>query len=823
MTGGPYHLLLISALSISGYLLTYFLVKMGILTKLLHRQIWNSILMLSFFISGILGILLVIQLNYQLEWPFMKPLMVWHVDAGIVLCLVATFHFLWHSSYYGKMILKKSISGNNHRIEEDLSSGPVDWPILTFLTGFFATVVQVLIIRELTTVFQGNELMMGWTLGIWMLLTGAGTWIGGRSVHRGHIRQKIVPLVILLSYLPLLMVIGLDSGKNLLFPAGELVNPVWFIVITICILAPLCVLTGYAYALLIMRSGSGDKSFIRVYALESIGSVAGGIIVSFILIRWISVLQSLLLASLVIHLTIVRIHRTTPVLLSSLVILIMFLLFLIFPADLKIKSFLFPNQNLVVSKETAFGNISVCENSGEYTFFENGSHLFTTGDAVINEEYIHYAMLQHPHPQDILLISGGVAGMTEEILKYPTVRRVSLVELNPDILRISEPFRPLPADSRLVVFKGDGRRFIQRTTDFYDVAVIAVPDPSSLQINRYFTTEFFSLLKKKLTGNGIILFGLSPSGNYLSPEKTTIEAVLYQTLKAYFRNIVIIPGEKDYFVASDGPLSEEVGKLSAEKKIPATYVNPEYLDNSVLAERSRAIMEKIKPGYPLNTDQRPLPVFYHSLQFISIYFQRNYLFISILLILLLLPLFLLNPVSGSMYVTGLSASSAEILLIFWFQTFFGNVYSAVGFIFAIFMGGLALGSLAGNRLKTTVKYHTAGQLLFALFMLLLPLLWKSGTGNLSEPGAWLVFVPVLLIPALLAGFQYVTSTLRYHSDRKYAASSIYAADLWGSALGVILITFILVPVFGIPVSCLILAALNGLSAALLFVQKKNNG
>jgi spermidine synthase len=819
MTGGPYHLLLLSALSVCGYLLTYFLVKAGILSKLLHRQIWNSILLVSFFIAGILGILLVIQLNYKLEWPLMKPLMVWHVDAGILLCLVATFHFLWHSSYYGKMFRKKTIHDNNTKSEEELTSHPAGLPVLTILTGFFATVVQVLMIRELTTVFQGNELMMGWTLGIWMLLTGAGTWIG-RSVQPGNARQKMFNLIILLTWLPLFMVIGLDTGKNFLFPAGEMVNPAWFILITVCILAPLCILTGYAYALLILQSGSGEKSFIQVYTLESIGSVFGGFIVSFLLIRWISILQSLLLISLVIHLTIVLIRRTAPVLISSLIILILFLLVLIIPADLKIKSFLFPYQNLVVSKETAFGNISVCENSGEYTFYENGSHLFTTGDAVVNEEYIHYALLQHPHPQDILLISGGVAGMTEEILKYPTVRKVSLVELNPDILRISEHFKPLPADPRLFVYEGDGRRFIERTANFFDVAVIAVPDPSSLQINRYFTTEFFSLLKKKLTRNGIILFGLSPSGNYLSPEKTIIESVLYHTMKAHFENIVIIPGEKDYFIASDGPLSVEAGRLAAEKKIPATFVNPEYLDNTVMTERSLAIREKIEPVNPVNTDQRPIPVFYHSFQYISKYFGRNYLIMVIPVILLLLPLFLMNPVSGSMYVTGLSASSAEILLIFWFQTFFGNVYSAIGLIFAIFMGGLALGSYVGNRLKTQVKYHTTGQLLIALFMLLLPLLWKTGSGNLSDTCAWLVFIPVLLIPALLAGFQYVTSTLRFHNDRKYAASSIYAADLWGSALGVILITFILVPVFGIQRSCLILAGVNGLSVALLFLHKK---
>jgi len=193
---------------------------------------------------------------------------------------------------------------------------------------------------------------------------------------------------------------------------------------------------------------------------------------------------------------------------------------------------------------------------------------------------------------------------------------------------------------------------------------------------------------------------------------------------------------------------------------------------------------------------------------------------AIPVILLLLPLLLMNPVSTGMYVTGFTASSSEILLIFWFQTVFGNVYSAIGLIFAIFMGGLAMGSLAGNRIKTSGKHHFAGQIFLAVYMLLLPLLWKSGTGQLSDFSAWLLFIPVLLAPSLLTGFLYVTSTLQYPSDRLNAASSIYAADLWGSALGVILITFILAPVFGVQMSCLLLAGLNGLSALFLLFSKK---
>jgi len=358
------------------------------------------------------------------------------------------------------------------------------------------------------------------------------------------------------------------------------------------------------------------------------------------------------------------------------------------------------------------------------------------------------------------------------------------------------------------------------TKNRYDVIIVAVPEPSSLQMNRYYSSEFLEVLKNKMNPEGIVLFGLSPSGNYLSPAKISIESMLYATLKSHFRNIAIIPGEREFFLASDQPLSEDPSLFLKAGTIPTSYVNPGYLDPVSMVERSRMIKERLDPEAPGNSDRHPLPVFYHSLQFLSLFFGGNYLLMTLPLLLLLLPLFLLRPVSGSMYITGLTASSAEIVLIFWFQTFFGNVYSAIGVIFALFMAGLSAGSWIGNYLKTGKRQHLLAQALLAVYLTLLPLLWISGMGNLSSSTAWLIFIPVLLIPALLTGYLYVSASLLYSPGKGHGAAAIYAADLWGSALGVILITFILVPVFGIQKSCLILAGLNVLSIMIVGLAKK---
>lgn len=82
------------------YLFTYILVKENIITLLTHRRIWNVLLLVSFLILGILGLLLVVRVNYG--WSLALPfnILYWHVEAGIVMVVITMFHIAWHWRYY---------------------------------------------------------------------------------------------------------------------------------------------------------------------------------------------------------------------------------------------------------------------------------------------------------------------------------------------------------------------------------------------------------------------------------------------------------------------------------------------------------------------------------------------------------------------------------------------------------------------------------------------------------------------------------------------------------------------------------------------------
>ena len=802
----PYLLFPIAILSVLLYFLSLILVKFGIIYQSLHRKIWNTVLLSVFLSTVILGLLLAIQVNYKFEWTFVKTALVWHVNFGIGLSIVAIFHLTWHLNYYLKIFKPNDVTELEQKSSLHLSNQKLK-PLI-FLSGFIAMVVQVLMFRELTTVFEGNELMMSWMLGVWMLLTGLGALLGRQKRILQNAEKLLSSTLFSLSVVPLVIVVLINLLKNEIFPIGVLVSPANFLIILFVVLSPICLIIGIIYSLLIDQFRSNHRDFIKVYAFESVGSLVGGLVVSFLFIQWLSIIQSLLVLSIVASIFLFFIFKRMTHLLLLILMLMLLTLFLIFPLDNWIKSYLFVNQKVIESRETYYGNLTITESANQYNFFSNGSLLFTTDNTIVNEETVHYAMLQSHKPEKILLVSGGISGMVDEILKYSSVNCIDYVELNPRVVSIGEKYKPLSADSRVHFYAIDGRRYIQHVNKKYDVAIFAIPDPSSLQINRLYTDEFIKILKDKLSLGAVAIFGLVPAGNYISPIKASIESSVYQTLKNSFKHVEVIPGEKDYLLASDSSINLKISEISAVCGVENKFVNPYYIDDFSIQQRGASIKKSIERINLINTDTKPIPVFYETMQFVSLYESSSWLVIAIPIVLLLIPLFFLGPIPKGMYIAGFSAASIEIMLIFSFQVIFGYVYSAIGLIIAVFMGGLAFGSLLGYRFKITQKHYLLSQSALGIYVLIFPFIWYLQSKIAYSIPNLIIFFALTFIPSTLVGFQYVTGILIMTKDVTKAATSLYSADLIGSALGVVVTTILLLPLVGLTWCCFVIAGFN---------------
>lgn len=101
-----YPLIEIGATTMLLYFFTWLLTKFKVLKISVHRKIWNVILLLSFMVSGLLGLMLVIQINYNVLADWYSTFMWLHVDFGIVMALISVFHILWHTKYFGLLFRK---------------------------------------------------------------------------------------------------------------------------------------------------------------------------------------------------------------------------------------------------------------------------------------------------------------------------------------------------------------------------------------------------------------------------------------------------------------------------------------------------------------------------------------------------------------------------------------------------------------------------------------------------------------------------------------------------------------------------------------------
>jgi spermidine synthase len=101
-----YHFIPILSTVIISYILTIFMVKIKKITILQHRQFWNLVLLITFLVSGLLGLILAFSIDQKLSLGWYLPLLWYHVEFGIVMSLISFFHLFWHLPYFTSIFNK---------------------------------------------------------------------------------------------------------------------------------------------------------------------------------------------------------------------------------------------------------------------------------------------------------------------------------------------------------------------------------------------------------------------------------------------------------------------------------------------------------------------------------------------------------------------------------------------------------------------------------------------------------------------------------------------------------------------------------------------
>ena len=171
-------------------------------------------------------------------------------------------------------------------------------------------------------------------------------------------------------------------------------------------------------------------------------------------------------------------------------------------------------DKVIYSKQTAFQKIVLTRWKKYYWLYINGQEQFSTYDEEkYHEPLVHPAMQISHNAENILIMGGGDGLALREVLKYKKVKSVTLVDIDPDMTDFAKTHPVLIdindgsfSDIRVKIENLDASRFLRdNKASLYDVIIIDLPDPDSVDLMHLYSRSFYKILKKHLTKGGVLV------------------------------------------------------------------------------------------------------------------------------------------------------------------------------------------------------------------------------------------------------------------------------------------------------------------------------
>ncbi|MFZ5450033.1 MAG: fused MFS/spermidine synthase [Thermodesulfobacteriota bacterium] len=799
---------------------------------------------------------------------------------------------------------------------------------LILLYGAGTMVAQVLILRELLVLAQGQELKLALGLWCWLLWVGLGSLAGGRFTPAGAGPGRLGGLLALLGLLlPATILTGRALPTLARLPLGQSLPLSTTFGLFFVLLAPFGLVSGYFFPSAVqvladtfahlnggtgvppvprrlnllepqgfhpqgmenpprppsfkegrLKSPFGKGGFRRiwfftikpastkngsltenrydsnknpqgntgrVYYLETLGAALGVALLQLIFIGRFANLSLGLAVGFLLALAPWLLAQPKSLAARAVIALNLLVLTAALASAPRLevlsRAWQWPGRQVIATIDSPYALLSANREAEQISFFANNLWQFTYPDPLTAEHQVQLGLLEHPHPRRVLLLGGGVAGLGAEILKTPSITHLDYVELDPFLVNLAQDIIPGVVnpnlDPRVHLIYQDARRFLAITKNRYDVILMALPEPKSAQLNRFYTREFFRTVSQKLAPGGVFSFALPGTETSLHPLRAAYLAMAYKTLGQVFPDVVAFPGGQTRFFASPSPNSLATDPQVLVQRLQDRHLNLQYVREYYLLQDlspwRRQYLNQILRQQPveINTDLTPRCYFYDLvLSTVQEDLGVKEVFLALQKLPALVPwtaLVLATMLAGigvrrrpgvhvlyQVVVMGLGTMALEILVLILYQIRLGSLYQELGVLVAAFMAGMAAGSALGSR--WSARYEPGPRLLAGLQGGLAVLaaglaLWLQWGGSpvASTWGFWTQsgYGLILFAAGLGGGGVFAVSATLWAAiapDVCGQGGKLYAADLLGATLGTLGVSLLVLPVWGIvPTLCLV--------------------
>jgi spermidine synthase len=414
--------------------------------------------------------------------------------------------------------------------------------LMVFISGGVLLALEIVASRVLAPTFGNSIYVWGSLIGVFLTALSVGYWLGGRVADRYPTHGVFCGLVFLAGLLTV-PIPAVAPGLLSALAAADLDSRVGPLVAAFALFFPASVVMGtispYAVRLAARSVATVGGTAGRLYALSTLGSIAGCFAAAFWLISVLGVRDILLTLGVVeMALAVVGLVGWRRAGGAALAVLA-----LVAAGVGAARAVPDESPEVVYARDTVYHRITVSdEGRVRYlkldNYWQSALDLEQPHRTVFRyADYMHLGMVFQPQPRRVLVIGMGGGTIPKRYLEdYPDVR-VDVVDIDPAVVEVAYRFFQVPQNRRLQAFAQDGRQFVRRTGARYDHVLMDAYLRDTLPFHLA-TREFFQEVRSRLQPGGA--FVVNVIGALDGPHSRLFRAV-YRTLAEVYPGVYVFP------------------------------------------------------------------------------------------------------------------------------------------------------------------------------------------------------------------------------------------------------------------------------------------
>jgi len=438
-----------------------------------------------------------------------------------------------------------------------------------FIAGLCSIIYELLIATTVSYFLGDSVTYFSLTIGLYMAAMGVGSFV-----------SKYMQEALLKKFVIVELLLGLVGGVSIpllyfAYSMNELFIPV-YVLLTLLIGG----LIGLEIPLLtrLMESYKPLQwNIAHILSVDYLGALIATVSFPFILLPFFGVYQSSLMFGLVnmsIGFVVLWVfgrahigHAVSALKNATLVLTLMIIAMIIF-ANITLRYWdnSLYDDRIVYSEQTRYQHIVLTRHREDLRLFLNGNLQFSSIDEYrYHESLIHVPLsLQRTPVQRVLLLGAGDGLAVRELLKYPSIQEITLVDLDQRMIRLAKENRYIAKlnqhslDSpQVTIVYSDAFTYLSDNNTLFDFIVCDLPDPNNNALARLYSKQFYTLIRHNLAENGV--FVTQATSPYFATDafwsiNKTIKAAPFQYVLPYHAHIPSF-GDWGFVVASNQPLN----------------------------------------------------------------------------------------------------------------------------------------------------------------------------------------------------------------------------------------------------------------------------